>query len=100
MRHDHRSCAQCVITDVIQVLGWVQIVGTSGNVRTERTNVTQVVRKWRCHQVSLHLRLDASAHGATCLIQRCARHAPSVIAVVEAQSFHARARVRDSTTSI
>ena len=43
---------------------------------------------------------DASAHGATCLIQRRASQAPSAIAVVEAQSFHARARVRDATSSI
>ena len=43
---------------------------------------------------------DASAHAATCLIHRCARRAPSAIAVVEAWSVHAHARVRDATSSI
>ena len=44
---DHRNRAQCIIADVLQVQGSVQVVGTSSSVRAERTtDVAQVVRSW------------------------------------------------------
>ena len=119
-RHDHRNCTQCTITDALQMQSWVQTVGTSGSASAGRTtDVTQVIRGWRWRwcdgsivdTIKINLALCPFSKGRaiplppnqparTCLIQRCARRAPSAISVVETESFHDRTRVRDATSSI
>ena len=111
---DHRKRVQCIIADVLQVQSWVQVVGTSSSVRHRRRENRQEMEMvlkscrsfattsacscgWTANPVAS---TDASAQGAICFIHRCPSRAPSAIAVVEAQSFQARARVRDAARSI
>ena len=103
-----------------QVKKWEQVVAPVAPCAEGNKDVTQIVTWWTWRDGSVldtnHTELTHSSYfpklmpllgpsacscGWTfCLIQRCARRAPCAIAIVEIWSCHARAHVREATSSM